>query len=157
MSSGAGSSALAIGAASPTARALALGAALVALAIAGVLLIAVPAAWLGGPDLLAPSGIALAAGVRGGLWLRSRCICPTPHDVALAYDQRAGLKERLSTAISELRNVDSDVRELQHADAVAAAQRLRPDRAVPYGVATRDLVVMALAAAALAAGWSRSP
>ena len=133
------------------ARALALAPRLVAVAIAGVLLIAVPAAWLGGPDLLAPSGIALA--VASVVAVAAVALhLPTPHDVALAYDQRAGLKERLSTAISELRNVDSDVRELQHADAVAAAQRVKPAHAVPYGVAKRDLVVMALAGAALA-GW----
>ena len=133
------------------ARALALAPRLVALAIAGMLLIAVPAAWLGGPNLLAPSGIALA--VASVVAVAAVALhLPTPHDVALAYDQRAGLKERLSTAISELRNVDSDLRELQHADAVAAAQRLKPAHAVPYGVAKRDLVVMALAAAALA-GW----
>ena len=133
------------------ARALALAPRLVTLVIAGALLIAVPAAWLGGPDLLVPSGIALAlAGVAvlGAVTLH----VPAPHDVALAYDHRAGLQERLSTAIAELRNVDPDVRELQHADALAVADRLNPGRAMPYGVARRDLLVLALAAAALG-GW----
>ncbi len=133
------------------AHALALAPRLVALAIAGTLVIAVPAAWLGGPDLLVPSGIALALASLVAVAAVALHL-PTPHDVALAYDHRAGLKERLSTATAQLRNVDLDVRELQHADALAAAQRLRPNHAVPYGIAKRDLLVLALAAAALA-GW----
>ncbi|MCY3914012.1 MAG: hypothetical protein OXG43_12340 [Chloroflexi bacterium] len=134
------------------ARALALAPRLVTLGIAGTLIIAVPAAWLGGPNLLVPTGIALAlAGVvvLAGVALH----VPAPGDVALAYDSRAGLHERLSTAIAELRNVDPDVRELQHADALAAAGRLNPGGAMPYGVARRDLLIMALAATALAA-WA---
>ncbi|MCY4112921.1 MAG: hypothetical protein OXG33_03135 [Chloroflexi bacterium] len=131
------------------ARALALAPRLVTLGVVGTLLIAVPAAWLGGPDLLVPSGIALA--LAGAVVLAAVALhVPAPHDVALAYDNRAGLHERLSTAIAELRNVDSDVRELQHADALAAAGRLNPGGAMPYGVSRRDLLVMALAAAALA-------
>ncbi len=132
------------------ARALALAPRLAALAIAGTLIIAIPAAWFGGPDLLGPAGIALAlAGVAvlGVVALH----LPAPHAVALAYDRRAGLQERLSTAIAELRNVDPDVRELQHADALGAASRLNPGHAMPYGVVRRDLLVLAMAAAALAA------
>ena len=134
------------------ARALALAPRLVTLGIAGTLIIAVPAAWLGGPDLLVPTGIAFA--LAGVVVLAAVALhVPAPHDVALAYDNRAGLHERLSTAIAELRNVDPDVRELQHADALAAAGRLNPGGAMPYGVARRDLLAMALAAAVLAA-WA---
>ena len=132
------------------ARALALAPRLVTWGIAGTLSIAVPAAWLGGPDLLVPAGIALA--LAGVVVLTGVALhVPAPHDVALAYDNRAGLHERLSTAIAELRNVDPDVRDLQHADALAAAGRLKPGGAMPYGVSRRDLLTMALAAAVLAA------
>ena len=65
------------------ARALALAPRLLAVAIAGTLTITVPAAWLGGPDLLAPSGIALA--VASVVAVAAVALhLPTPHDVALA-------------------------------------------------------------------------
>jgi hypothetical protein len=121
------------------------------LAIFCALIVAVPAAWIGGHEFLAPVGILMAG--TGATFLTAVVLyVPRPLDVAFAYDRRAKLKERLSTATAELRNVDAGIRDLQRADALAVAQHLDPRQQFPFGGSRRDLVVLTIATTALA-GW----
>lgn len=127
-----------------TPRTLAIGA-VVALAVAVIARIAA------GAD---PLGAALAAslGVAVLAVLAIAVTIPAPRDIALAYDARVGLQERLSTAVTLGSDVDDEMRSLQRTDALRAARALDAAAAFPLRAPRRDLVLL-VATAALIAIW----
>lgn len=120
-----------------------------ALALAIVLLASVPALLLGWQRV--PAAVAAAVGVGAVLVVLAVARrVPPPLEAALAYDLRLRLQERLSSAVALRPNSDVEMRELQRADALAAANAIEPGRAFPLRVRRRELVSLALAAAFLA-------
>ncbi len=125
-------------------RALAIGA-VVALAVAVIARIAVGADPLG-------AALAVSLGVAALAVLAVAVSIPAPRATALAYDDRLGLQERLSTAVTLGSDVDDEMRSLQRADALRAARALDAAVAFPLRTPRRDLVVL-VATAALIVIW----
>ena len=114
------------------------------------LLLAVGVSVLGLPNLVV--GLALSAALAPLIPLAARSlVAPSPLAAALAYDRRLGMFERLSTAVAGSQ-ADSHMQDLQRRDALRALANVNAAFAFPYRVSRGNLGILAVAAAALAAG-----
>ena len=119
------------------------------LALAVVVVASVLALLLGWQSLPAVVAAAVGVGAALAVLVVARRV-PTPLEAALAYDHRLRLQERLSSAIALPANGDVEMRELQRADALAAANAIEPGRAFPLSVRGRELISLGLVAVFLA-------
>ena len=114
------------------------------------LLLAVGVSVLGLPNLVV--GLTLSAALAPVVLLAARSqVAPSPLAAALAYDRRLGMFERLSTAVAGSQ-ADLHMKDLQRRDALRALANVNAAFAFPYRVSRGELGILAVAAAALAAG-----
>ena len=89
----------------------------------------------------------------GGLTLAARLlVVPPVREVALAYDRRLQLRERLSTAVVPSLHEDPEIRRLQQNDAIRVLDAVDESSSFPYALHEHGKIFLVIAAGALG-GW----
>ena len=89
----------------------------------------------------------------GGLTLAARLlVVPSVREVALAYDHRLQLRERLSTAVAPGLHADPEIRQLQQNDAIRALDAVDESSSFPYALQENRKLFLVIATGALG-GW----